>query len=137
MFNVGIIDGNSYEYSLTGTSQGGIISPLLLNIYLLGFDDYVYNEFIKPILIENQNKKNKKLRVSYYYSEEYRLIRNQIKQIQKKINANTIFNKKNRTVEIKSLKRELKKLIVKRTTISSNDLRTLPKRALYVRYADD
>jgi RNA-directed DNA polymerase len=137
MFNVGIVDGNSYKYSLTRTSQGGSISPLLFNIYLLGFDDYVYNEFIKPILIENQNNKNKKLRVSHYYSEEYRLIRNQIKQIQEKLNAKTIFNKKNRTVEIKSLKRELKKLIIKRTTISSNDLRKLPKRALYVRYADD
>jgi hypothetical protein len=137
MLKGGIMGDSSSELSLMSTHQSGLVLLLLFNIYLLEFDDYVYDKFIKPILIENQNKKNKKLRVSHNYSEEYCLIRNRINQIKKKFNKLSINNtsdEKNKTIEVRSLKRELKKLIVKRITILSEDPKILLKRALYVRY---
>jgi len=36
-----------------------LFSPLLFNIYMLGFDDNIYDEFITPIIEENKNKLNK------------------------------------------------------------------------------
>jgi len=50
MLKSGIMDDKRYEHSLNGTPQGGIVSPLLFNVYMLGFDEYVYKkEFIAPI----------------------------------------------------------------------------------------
>lgn len=37
----GIIDGNHFEASETGSPQGGVISPLLCNIYLDDFDQFM------------------------------------------------------------------------------------------------
>ena len=56
MLKSGIMGYKTFEHSLTGTSQKGIVSPLLFNFYMLGFDEYVLNEFIEPVLIENEKK---------------------------------------------------------------------------------
>ena len=45
-FNVGIVDGDQVEYTDLGTPQGGVVSPLIANIYL----HYVLDEwFIKDV----------------------------------------------------------------------------------------
>nr|YP_009367786.1 putative reverse transcriptase and intron maturase [Neodangemannia microcystis]ARK14813.1 putative reverse transcriptase and intron maturase [Neodangemannia microcystis] len=63
MLKCGILDYKTYEHSLTGTPQGGctgslyspsrahlcpggIVSPLLFNIYMFAFDKYIYTNHI-------------------------------------------------------------------------------------------
>ena len=41
MLKSGIIEGKDYQASEQGSPQGGVISPLLMNIYLDSFDQYM------------------------------------------------------------------------------------------------
>jgi RNA-directed DNA polymerase len=45
----GIMDKGNYESTTVGSPQGGIISPLLLNIYLDNFDQYMKNKNIRIV----------------------------------------------------------------------------------------
>ena len=54
----GIMDKGSYQHNLIGTLQGGIVSPLLFNIYMFHFDKYIYNNLFPVYNINNQPKSN-------------------------------------------------------------------------------
>lgn len=45
MLKAGIMEDLKYNKSDIGTPQGGIISPLLANIYLNAFDKYVSTQY--------------------------------------------------------------------------------------------
>jgi len=45
----GIMDKGNYEPTTVGSPQGGIISPLLMNIYLDNFDQYMKNQKVRIV----------------------------------------------------------------------------------------
>ena len=72
MLQSGIMDGKHFKHSLNGTLQGGIVSPLLFNIYMFELDKYVYEEIMKPIIKENEGKSiGNKIRSSEYHKAMY------------------------------------------------------------------
>lgn len=133
MLKSGIMDQGAYEHSLKGTPQGGIVSPLLFNIYMLGLDEFVYEEFIKATFIENQEtNKTKKNTESKEYSKVRRKLTKLINQLQE-LKKNDPENRE----EIKAVYKEFKAVRAHRNTIPSGKIEKLEKKAVYVRYADD
>lgn len=47
LLKCGIMDQNHYEHNFIGTPQGGIVSALVLNIYIFCLDRYVSKQIIQ------------------------------------------------------------------------------------------
>jgi len=109
LLKAGYMEEWRYHESLSGTPQGGIISPLLANIYLNELDKFVEDTLMPAYTKGNARKKN----------PEYRRIQKQAKA------AHTQGNRE----EAKRLRAEYRKL----ATTTPSDYRRLR----YVRYADD
>lgn len=132
----GYIEDWTYKNTYSGTPQGGIISPILANIYLDKFDKYI-EEYIREF---NKGKMRKR-------NEEYRKIEFQVKKYKNyletgKGKVNTISNygpgNKLSEEEILFIKKELKNLQkLQRQTPSLDNFDNNFKRMTYVRYADD
>ena len=111
-------------HSLLGTPQGGIASPILFNIYMFEFDLFVYERFVKPI---NEADYGSKKRSSLYQKQGNEMLR--IRKLLAPIN--------NKSLTGKALIKDMKAIEVERMKYPSYDVNTLPKRAVYARYADD
>lgn len=66
--NAGYIENWTFHNTYSGTPQGGIISPILANIYLDKFDKYV-NEYVQ----EKFKKGKKRMRTKEYRRNEVEL----------------------------------------------------------------
>lgn len=111
LLKAGYLEDWKYNATLSGTPQGGIISPLLANIYLDKFDKYV-----EKVLIPEYTKGDARR-----YSKKYEAMRMRI------VN----WRKKGRNEEADKLWVELQKL----PSVDPNDPDY--RRLRYVRYADD
>ena len=119
--NAGYIENWTYNNTYSGTPQGGIISPILANIYLDKFDKYI-KEYA-----ENFNKgKGRRLTC------EYQRNRNQRNALRWKLEDET---DENRKAELKSKIARLRKQML--DIPATRDMDDMFKRLKYIRYADD
>ena len=119
--NAGYMEKWTYNNTYSGTPQGGIISPILANIYLDKFDKYIKK------YADNFNRgRGRRL------TQEYQRNRNQRNALRWKLEAET---DENRQVELKSKIAEMRKRML--DIPATKDIDDTFRRLKYVRYADD
>ncbi len=111
LLKTGYLEDWRFNRTLSGTPQGGIISPLLANIYLDRFDKWVEQTLIPPYTRGDKRKENP----DYY----------------RPLSRATYLRKKGRYEEARALRRQAQRLPSKLP--NDPDFRRLR----YVRYADD
>jgi group II intron reverse transcriptase/maturase len=111
MLEAGYLEDWTYHKTLSGTSQGGVISPILANIYLNKLDEYVVGTLIPEYTKGNRRKTSK----------EYLAVWKRLKRA-----------KDSGKVE---LAKSLRALLKEQPIYDYQDLNY--RRLRYVRYADD
>lgn len=124
IFKAGYMERTQYKHSILGVPQGGIISPILSNLYLTPFDNF---------MSELSDKYGKE--VVSIPSVKYRKIEARIYTLRRRLNR---WNKG--TIKVEENKREfvvseLRRLKVELRTLNSKE--RVGNRLHYVRYADD
>lgn len=119
--NAGYVEDFVFHNTYSGTPQGGIISPILANIYLDKLDKYM-NEYIQNFKKGNDRKR----------TTEYRKNETDLAKARKNLkNANNETQRENAIEQIRKLEKE-------RVNIPhSNPMDENYRRLTYVRYADD
>lgn len=120
----GYMEDWKYNKTYSGTPQGGIISPILANVYLNELDEFIENE-IKPNYNIGKAKDKKR-------NSEYRKYEMRNERLKKKINNENDGIKRNEM--IKQYK-ENKKILLTLPYYESHSKNH--KSLKYVRYADD
>lgn len=119
--NAGYIEDWKFQHTYSGTPQGGIVSPILANIYLDKLDKYIA-DYIQNFDIGKNRKRNKKSRNLISYRQK---LRDKLK------------NETNKTQRTKLVK-EYKALQAQSAlTPFGDEMDDGYKRLKYVRYADD
>jgi group II intron reverse transcriptase/maturase len=119
--NAGYVEDWVFHKTYGGTPQGGIISPILANIYLDKFDKYM-TEYIAKFDKGNRRKENP--------------IAKRLGHRKAKL-ASKLKNVKNKT-ERKRLKERIREIVKERLKYPAGDeMDSSMKRLKYVRYADD
>lgn len=117
----GYLEEWQFHKTISGTPQGGIVSPILANIYLDQFDKYMVE-----LKTQFDCGKDRKLNPDYTHVQYLR------SRLTKKLDANLSVEERNRLIaEIKKQKQKL--VTIPRTLVFDEGY----KRLQYVRYADD
>lgn len=119
--NAGYVEDWVFHKTYSGTPQGGIISPILANIYLDKFDNYI-QEYIDQF--DKGARRHRSTAARHWEGKKYNLT--------KKLKVET-----NETVR-KQLIAQIKEVIKERCKYpASDEMDANFKRMKYVRYADD
>lgn len=119
--NAGYVEDWKFFNTYSGTPQGGIVSPILANIYLAKFDKYM-EEYISHY---DKGKRRKE-------TAEHLKLRSKKQCLTKKL------KKEENATERKVLIKHIRNIEQERRFISeSDDMDSSFKRMKYVRYADD
>lgn len=113
----GYLEDWKYHNTYSGTPQGGIISPLLANIYLHELDEFVEK-------LKEEFEQPRKTHTTYEYGVQWR----KVQKLRKKLKIAEGHEKTLLLEELKAERKELLKIPYKSQT---------DKTLKYVRYADD
>lgn len=121
----GYVEDWRYNETHSGIPQGGVISPLLANIYLHELDEFV--EGLREVCNVGERRR---------WNPAYQSIRHQIHKRRKKIDQLKVGHGSDQAIA--SLRQEVKELLARAREIPTQDP-TDPnfKRLRYARYADD
>jgi len=124
MLKAGYVQDWKFHDTFSGTPQGGVVSPILANIYLHELDEYVSE------LKAGFNRGNRRAP-----NREYKLISGAIERLMRRIDA---YKANGDTPKVEEGKRQLAELFLQRKAFSSSDpMDANYRRLVYVRYADD
>lgn len=140
----GIIYKVTYEHTLLGTPQGSIVSPLLFNIYMSKYDEFVEKKMREQVDEWNrlESRQTKPVTRSYRNSENktsfFKRRLTKIKNLES-VNGDLPFKLWNKEVQLMYLEAaKLKKENLKKTKqIPYLNKKKAIIRLVYVRYADD
>lgn len=124
--NAGYFEREQWNPTKAGTPQGGILSPLLANIYLHELDRYVLREFGA-----NQEPPQSKQETAQRENPEWRQIHSRITYIRAMLDG-----RRKQIGNADDLRAELRALLKQRKA-TPHFSRPIKPRITYVRYADD
>lgn len=86
----GIVFEDKFEHTLLRTPQGGIVSPILFNIYMSKLDEYVLGELTDWVSFINQQEK----RTDKPVNKRYTMLRDQAKRVKARFRKGNVEDKK-------------------------------------------